>query len=623
MSQNSSTSNSQQPESQQLHSADDTLYAIADCERVDLHNGGVLLIHRQNDKQMVVAREVSVALHSCRTFRTLQGHAELLATTIPQLAGQQADVLNVLEMVRDNGLLTTAESVCERLSPPGTPAVTDVPPTRVFIVTCDRPPAVQRLLESMLHAGNLTRHEHLFLVDDSRDPQNAVQNREAVARFNLTSARDMHYVGADEQKRLMAALIKALPEDEQGIRFLIDREHYADKKSYGLARTLCLLLSVGNRAIVMDDDVICAAVESPHKREGLAFKAMAQEVDFYSSEQDIVNRTARAEFDPLTGHASCLGLSMAQAIRKLGFDKLEAQDLAGANAAYLNQWDADSPILMTQSGTLGDPGTVGTQWIYTLGPDSLHRALQAPGGLEAALTNRHYWMGQPRPLFSKMAVISQVTGLDNSKLLPPYLPVFRGEDYLFGAMTEYLHPQAATLDYPWSVPHFPLELRAGNPNPQPPSGKGNINFSKYVTDRTLYQSGIRAETRLSRLAVTLRELAETPDRGLLSIYRSEIAEGQSAQVQRLSARLQNANPGHELWQAWLQQGIANLNGAMQTVASPLNTPGLPGSYDEQAICAEFRDYANGFANALQNWASLRGAARSATDEMLATGELKP
>ena len=62
---------------------------------------------------------------------------------------------------------------------------------------------------------------------------------------------------------------------------------------------------------------------------------------------------------------------------------------------------------------------------------------------------------------------------------------------------------------------------------------------------------------------------------------------------------------------------------MQTVATPLDTPGLPDSYDEQAICSEFREYANGFANALQNWASLRGAARSVTEEMLATGELKP
>ena len=189
MSQDSSISNPQQPEGQRPHSTDDTLYAIADCERVDLQNGGVLLIHRHSDQQMIVAREVSVALHSCRTFRTLQGHADLLATTIPQLAGQQADVLNVLEMVRDNGLLTSAESVCERLCPPGTPAAANLPPTRVFIVTCDRPPAVQRLLESMLHAGNLSRHEHLFLVDDSRDSQNAVQNREAVAQFNLTSAR--------------------------------------------------------------------------------------------------------------------------------------------------------------------------------------------------------------------------------------------------------------------------------------------------------------------------------------------------------------------------------------------------------------------------------------------------
>ena len=75
--------------------ADTALYAFADCERVDMQNGGTLLIHKHSDNQMIVAPEVSIALHSCRTFRTLQQHVDILTTTIPQLAGQQADVANV------------------------------------------------------------------------------------------------------------------------------------------------------------------------------------------------------------------------------------------------------------------------------------------------------------------------------------------------------------------------------------------------------------------------------------------------------------------------------------------------------------------------------------------------
>jgi hypothetical protein len=83
----------------------------------------------------------------------------------------------------------------------------------------------------------------------------------------------------------MAALIRDLPEvQENGIRFLIDRKRWADKASYGLSRTLSLLLSVGKRAIMMDDDVICAAVESPHKLDGLAFDGSERQVDFYTSQ---------------------------------------------------------------------------------------------------------------------------------------------------------------------------------------------------------------------------------------------------------------------------------------------------------------------------------------------------
>jgi len=272
---------------------------------------------------------------------------------------------------------------------------------------------------------------------------------------------------------------------------------------------------------------------------------------------------------------------------------------------------------------MGDPGTPGTDWIYTVDPASSQRMLAAPGGLEGALTNRHYWMGQPRPQFTKMAVISQVTGLDNSQLLPPYFPVFRGEDYLFGAMVEYLHPQSTVLEYDWCVPHFPMDERRGDAEKDPSTGKGGINPSKYITDHTLYETGVSAETRIAGLSQLVKELSETSDRGLLTRHRIEVAESQGKQIKRLSAKLAEASPKPQAWQDHLQQSLANVSTAMNTTASLEDIPGIPDSYDAQAILDEFRTYTGEFAGVLADWPAIRDAAKPIATELISSGAMAP
>ena len=585
------------------------LYAFADCERVDLQNGTVLLIHRLSDAQMIVAPEVSAALASCGVFRSLPEHVEFLCSSIPQLAGQHTNVTQVLDMVRDAGLLTTASATCARICPPEVTPAVDMPATRVFVITCDRPAAVERLQASLLMAGNLTRHEQLVLVDDSRDPSNAAKNRELVEEFNIRSPRDMRYVGPEEQARLLEKLLVGLPDHEEGIRFLLDRSQWADKKTYGLARTVCLLLSVGKRAIVLDDDIICAAVEAPYQDVGLNFGQVPRQVDVYTSEQDTIARTTRAPVDPLTAHAQCLGLTMGQTLKSLGVDTLRIDEMHGGNAAFLGQWSADSPVLITQCGTVGDPGTPSTSWIYELDPGSTQRILASPGGLAGALSNRYYWLGHSRPGFNKLAVMSQATGLDNSALLPPYFPIFRGEDYLFGAMVEHIHPQSAVLEYDWCIPHFPIEERPGNAAEAPLQGAGKINFPKLVTDRTDYDKGVSAETRLNKLALQIQAMAEASDRSLLTRYRHEVAENQAGQAARLAARLQDGTARSEPWNAWLQQSLNNVSAAMGEPATAEAFAGNNASLAEEALLNEFRSYASGFAKALQAWPAMRQAAK--------------
>jgi len=590
------------------------LYAFTECEIVPMFNGAAMLMDKFSDAQLLVGAPVAHAMQLCRKFRTLENHAELLASSVPELAGQQADVMNVLNMLKDAGLLMTADSVCERLNAQ-VAAPVDLPSTRVFIITCDRPTAVERLLESMLRTGNLTRHESLFLIDDSRDQANADQNRDALERFNLTSPRDMHYFGADKAREFMDTLITERPDQENGIRFLIDREKWADHKTYGVARNLSLLLSVGCRAIVMDDDVICNAFQSAHKKEGLEFHPVDREVDFYANQQDMLNNALPAELDPLSGHAQCLGLTIGQAARKLSDKPIAPTDLADANSGSFILWDAESPVLITQSGTLGDPGSPTTAWLYLSSGDSLQRLMSFPGGLQGALTGRNYWMGHPRPCFTKMAVMSQVTGLDNSQLLPPYFPVFRGEDYLFGSMTEYLYPNSAVLHYDFCVPHIPVDDRTNNAEPEPSDGKGRLRIGKYVTDHTDYQAGISPEARLTALAAMAKRLSETDDRGLQSLYRKEVAELQGLDQVQLDGLLRDGTIRSPEWQDWLQQSASNVNQSMQQTAKVTDMPNLPEGASAEYLLEEFRGLASCFAESLQQWRAIRQVAKITTASM--------
>lgn len=598
----------------------DDLIACTGCERVDLGNGRTMLLNRTNGRQLVVTPEVATALACCETFLTPQEHAKVLVDLIPQLRGQLADVTGVLKTMREGGLMTEARAVCDRLNAPSSQAGEQAP-TRVCIITCDRPAAVQRLLDSILRHSQLGPHEELFLVDDSREPAHATRNRELVAEFNLTSPRNMHYVGAAAQRTILQQLIAKQPQDEAAIRFLLDRERWAAWHSYGLSRTLCLLLSVDRRCIILDDDILCRTTAPYQQRDGISFGGNMLELACFASEAELMQQATFLDSDPLSSHASCLGMPLAQAMAKLGAGELRASDLHGTEASLLNSLDIDSPILVTQCGSWGDPGTADSKWFSSLGQDSIKRMLAAPGGLASASANRHYWLGCSRPNFKKSASMSQATGLDNTHLLPPYFPVLRGEDYLFGSMTSYLHPRSAVLDYAWCVPHLPLASRSGPVEP-PSAAKGGINLgAHYLTERMNKTVGGSPQTRLGQLSLLLRELAESSNADLLTTFRMQLAQQHAKQLQNLARQLKQAPAlGSTEWQNYLRQGMENVTRALASPTTPADITQAQGELDEVAVLRQAGIVMGEFGTALEAWPAIRESAGVITQSMITNRE---
>lgn len=600
-----------------LTNTDRRTFAYAECEQVIINDKTVMIINLRNRRKMVVTREVGNALTHCTNFETLSGHATKLCAASPILRDQQADVLHVLESARQAGILTDSEETLTRLNT--APAETRVTPTRVFIITCDRPAAVERLLDSMLAGCDLTHHNQLFLIDDSRTESNASQNRQLVAKFNRNSTRSMLYFGAEAAATLLSQLIAGLPTQERGLRFLLDRERWRDQPTYGLSRNLCLLLSVDYRALVLDDDIVCRAVRSPISDNAIAFShEESREAWFYPVESELSQHSLACEFDPLARHADALGKPLAAVLAMLHGGPLEPASLDHCNGPMLGVLEGASAVLVTQCGSEGNPGTGNSRWVVNLGLESIARLLTSNPDKQVLPDSQLCWLGHTRTTVSLRGVMSQLTGLDNSQLLPPYAPILRGEDDLFASMTAYLHPHSAILNYNWAVPHLPVDDRSAAKTLQPfTGGPGLSTLAGYLRGKINTHNYASVECRLTALAAEIRALGEYPGDALLTACEVERANNCAGLLRTLEVRLAEArNTGHPGWQNFLQRYLTEAQAILMAPIT-LENEQLPD------WTRSVQDAAIAFSEALYAWQEIRRHSAAVIARMISSAQLLP
>jgi hypothetical protein len=302
---------------------------------------------------------------------------------------------------------------------------------------------------------------------------------------------------------------------------------------------------------------------------------------------------------------------------------LEAQ-LQNTNAALANVLAADSPVLVTQCGSLGDPGTGGAHWALYQDEDSIERMLAVPDGVTAAMERRMNWLGSTRPNFYKMSFMSQLTGLDNSQLLPPYFPAFRGEDSLFGAMLVAIHSHSVALEFPFSVPHLPLEARAYKAQ-DPFASTGDISlFARYLTDHIDYRDSTDPQRNLNFLVQDALRIAARSDKDLLLDFRQVLARIHAEHLYLLQNQFSRTEKFHSAeLQDYLRRGVEELQLAISVSHSPTGIRGVPANTTEAELIAQFRNMAQGFAAGLAGWVEIRSVASALTDEMIGAKNMLP
>ena len=581
------------------------------CKAYPATGGNLLLHNTRNGKRAMVMPEVYATLLSCSQFQTLDHHIANIIERNPGMQGQQDNIHGVLKNMLDSGIMVSAKQISDSLKGKSAVASDPVKDPVVAIITWERPQALERLLASVVNNCDSKKVQCVYVIDDSRDAENISQNQTLVEKYAAELDAPLHYFGQQEQQALLADLSVRLPQHESAIRFLADQSKWRNHWTSGLARNIALLLSCGQRLVMMDDDSVCDVYTPPRAKPDISFSDDPREATFFAEEADWAAWHQPLNPDPIDRHMQCLGLPFSQALNLLGEQHLKAAGFTNASALLTSELEPDSPVLMTECGSLGCPGTSNNTWLPDMAPGSLETMLASKHKTTNALNKRSVWSGRNNPHFAPRPNMSQITGFDNRQMLPPYLPIERGEDRLFGNMLDFVFPSAVTLDYPWAIPHLPMPQRHWEEHER--DFTSGDSFPMFFIEQVIMQKSScllsQPADRLKALADWLSNLAAASSESLSSMYRDSHLRTSSELSIHLSSLLAEADASPADWQDYLKNGIQALSVSMDKASRPdFPIKGRPQGLETAELVTFWQDTWSGFASALNAWPEIRIAA---------------
>ena len=580
------------------------IWSFNRCRLYPSASGTVLAQPQTNAPSTLLQKELADALFFCKPFRTLESHFEEITAHIPGIQDHREDTLNTLADLTQSGLLESGREAWQRLISGS--GKDNSESCGVCILTCDRPAALERLLLALTRAELPEQVDKVWVVDDSRESDSIKRNAEIIRKFTSLCGANLIHFDETYRKKLTERLVTRLPEAAESINWLIGRDHWGHFATYGQARNLALLLNVGKRLLMLDDDIIPEAIYPPLPSEGIRISLNdSREISLWESRESLEAHSLLLRKSPLNLMLDSLGGEAGKLLDTTGGSW---ETLTGLDGELLAAYDGASPIIMTQCGYWGDPGTdTKTSSLFNLSHSNLDRILKDFGDLGGTVGARAAWSGARSPTLSPHATMSAVTGADHSLLLPPYLPVGRGEDALFGVMVQRLHPHSLVLNEGWAVRHEPIEGRTGNQSLTPERASlGLSTLVDWIGRTPVDSSGLNERNRLIGISDQILTLTEREQSACESLAVQEVASRRALQLKKCMEHMsrltmQEHLPGYAEWRSNIE---ASRDKLLSQISNAENDP-IEAYLNSRSLDFErLRREGRNFANALRHWPSI-------------------
>ncbi len=185
--------------------------------------------------------------------------------------------------------------------------------------------------------------------------------------------------------------------------------------------------------------------------------------------------------------------------------------------------------------------------------------------------------------------MSAATGLDNTQLLPPYIPAGRGEDLLFGIMTQRLHPDSGVFNLAASVPHLPIDERGERGNLSTMEVKPGLSLlMDWLGREPADQWGLSPARRLQGVIEDIHRLTEMESAAVENMANQMLASKVMTTLRSCMTHLEHLPeyeelPSTPIWKQFLEDTRDGLVAQIQTADhSPLANSGSTWAKDDLA-----------------------------------------
>ena len=314
------------------------------------------------------------------------------------------------------------------------------------MTTADRPQLLERCLWSLTRQldkdGAPVR---VIVVDASKDSRNESLARTAAASIRRATGHTIAFIGRDEKLELRR-ILRTLCDDS-----LLE---FAFRPGASGNRNIALLLTTGENVLFVDDDIVCDVWRPRTFRRAITLGGHVElrDIAFYRRRDDVCKRLLRARISLLNGHEAVLG----RTVRSLatGNDLVVDARRACPHLRGAAQGVRPAQVRMTLTGIAGDAGvTYPDRFLFSKGTWKTVLA-GSRRTFDTAFRSREICKVANRyVIMHEVSCMGGCLGLANSSIAPPFLPVGRNEDGLFGATLCAMDAHAVGCHIPYAVLH--------------------------------------------------------------------------------------------------------------------------------------------------------------------------
>jgi hypothetical protein len=545
-------------------------------------------------------------VQGCRTFATLEEHAAGLGRELglgPQYAGWVRQQLAALARA---GFLVSPHDLAEacRRSLPQEPLPRIA---SVGIPTRDRPALLERCLSGYIESGLRHGRTHdCIVIDDSQAPDVRAANRLLLQSLRRRYGVQLCYAGQAEKARFAEALVRrtGLPADV--VEFgLLGGENCP--VTTGSSRNALLLHAAGDLLLQVDDDSVCRQVPAPEWQPGLALSSQLDPTAFwFFGKEEALPEGADADF--LAAHEDLLGKDPSAWVGGAACADLNCDQ---ANASFFRKLlAAPGRILVTAAGVLGDSGLGSPLYLLSLEGGSRQRLVRCERDYRHALARGRLLRAAPRATVCEGAFCMAVNlGLDHRRLLPPFMPVQRNQDGIFGSLLRACFPDAFFGFLPCALLHLPPGTRSWSEDDLRQSGAVRSGQILQVLIRlSARPAGGEGTDNLRALGKALAELGCAPLPDFEEVVRLHWQKQLSQLAGGLEGRLRQFGGQPAFWADDVRRAVQAVHDVL-TQKGPVVAADLREAFGADEARPLLQRLVRRFGQLLQCWPDLVEAAK--------------